>query len=442
VPNTTIYPDLDLDFVQSRRTQSAPLREEYLSICGNDWVIAVILNQAVYKVARVLDAKAELAERAAHMQHDLDAVAAQRLIEGDWFPFTVAQWQNLCMCKRDESVFRRHLNKLVEHGFLEKRTNERYKNGVLDYRVRIDTITKALLANGYIMPQEEFKWYSLWLVQQERAARNPMPVATAPAQQQTMDVAGTQKRQNLGTPVSEKHPASKHPFVQSYRSLMQKNPNTPAAEAIAERYPMPTNEDVKAWEAHLVWWISLNNYNPVGFADMMDSFDERHAFERGDSEYVRSVPNGGWTLWNPNMVIDRYGFEDWAELKHDPDWNHPDWQAQRESVRPLLLGVVRARQTLNLEVSEFLLERLRMTKPDLYRDESFDIQRWMIANKFQWRDQHEDDAQKMQLWAQAERQLGAKELPSFAAFKASLKPIQPVTRPSAFGLDDIDEIPF
>ncbi len=433
-----IDPQLNLDFVQSRRTMSAPLREEYLAICNDDWVVAVILNQAVYKVAKVLDAKAEVAERAAHMQHDLDAVAAQRLIEGDWFPFTLAQWQNLCMSNRDKSAFRRQLQKLCDHGFLAKRTNARYKDGVLDYRVCIDTIAKALLAKGYIMPQEEFKWYSLWLVQQERASRNPVP-PVEPAPQAPAD--GKMPKETPTSPVSKSHPASKHPFVQAYCSFVKKYPNTAASEAIAARYPLPTEADIAAWNDHLVWWISLNNYNPVGFAEMMAAFDRVHAFGEGASpSQVRMVPDGGWTIWNPNHVIDRANFEDWSAYKNDPDWQLPEWQAQLAKVQPKITVIVRARQALNVMVSEYLLEHLKATAMPLYLDQAFDVQPWMILKKDLWREAHVGDSKLMTLWHTAEQTLGADDLPSFVSFKRTLAPkAQPA--PTIIE-DDIDSMPF
>ena len=151
---------------QEKMRQVVPIREEYLAICGDNWILAGILNQAVFKAARAAAFDADLEERSKHFKHPDDLAAAARLSQRGWMAISTAEWMSLCMFRKDESTFRGYLAKLVALGYMESRATPRYQtNGIKEWRVSIVTIVQELAKKGYSIPQEAFRWYSDRLLQ-------------------------------------------------------------------------------------------------------------------------------------------------------------------------------------------------------------------------------------------------------------------------------------
>lgn len=135
-----------------RKIKKAVIREDLLAITG-DYRKAVILNQFIYWSERVADAD-KFIEKENEIARN-NGKNERELFFG-WIYKTADELSEEVMLGLSASQIRRYINDLVSMGFIDKRTNPKYKwDRTMQYRVNLVNIAKELKKNGY--PLSDYK---------------------------------------------------------------------------------------------------------------------------------------------------------------------------------------------------------------------------------------------------------------------------------------------
>lgn len=138
--------------MSTEKIKKAVIREDLLSIT-NDFRKAIILNQFIYWSERVADAD-KFIEKENEIAKN-NGEGEKELFYG-WIYKTAEELAEEVMLGLSASQIRRHINELVESGYISKRNNPKYKwDRTLQYRVNLVNIAKALKKNGY--PLSDYK---------------------------------------------------------------------------------------------------------------------------------------------------------------------------------------------------------------------------------------------------------------------------------------------
>jgi DNA-binding MarR family transcriptional regulator len=126
-----------------KKLKRAVLKEELIALVGNH-VQAVILNQFIYWSERTKDVDQFLEE-----ERKRNPEAGIDLTYG-WIYKSAEELTGEIMLSLSPATVRRHINKLVEVGYLDRRNNPKYKwDRCLQYRPNILKIQRELQAIGY-----------------------------------------------------------------------------------------------------------------------------------------------------------------------------------------------------------------------------------------------------------------------------------------------------
>lgn len=135
-----------------RKIKKAVIREDLLAITG-DYRKAVILNQFIYWSERVADADKFIEKENEIARNNGEN---ERELFFGWIYKTADELSEEVMLGLSASQIRRYINDLVSMGFIDKRTNPKYKwDRTMQYRVNLVNIAKELKKNGY--PLSDYK---------------------------------------------------------------------------------------------------------------------------------------------------------------------------------------------------------------------------------------------------------------------------------------------
>lgn len=128
------------------KIKKAVIREDLLSITGN-YKEAIILNQFIYWSERVSDA-----DKFIKIENEIarkNGEPERELLYG-WIYKTAEQLADEIMLGLSSSQIRKYIAKLVDYGYIYRRTNPKYKwDRTFQYRVNLVNVAKALKSNGY-----------------------------------------------------------------------------------------------------------------------------------------------------------------------------------------------------------------------------------------------------------------------------------------------------
>lgn len=134
------------------RIKKAVIREDLLSIT-KDYRKAILLNQFIYWSERVSDA-----DKFIEKENEIARSNGEEEREPfyGWIYKTAEELAEEVMLGLSASQIRRHINDLVDMGYLSKRNNPKYKwDRTLQYKVNLANIAKDLKKNGY--PLSDYK---------------------------------------------------------------------------------------------------------------------------------------------------------------------------------------------------------------------------------------------------------------------------------------------
>ncbi len=129
-----------------KKIKKSVIREDLLAITG-DYRKAVILNQFIYWSERVADADKFIEKENEIARNNGEN---ERELFFGWIYKTADELSEEVMLGLSASQIRRYINDLVSMGFIDKRTNPKYKwDRTMQYRVNLVNIAKELKKNGY-----------------------------------------------------------------------------------------------------------------------------------------------------------------------------------------------------------------------------------------------------------------------------------------------------
>ena len=135
-----------------KKIKKSVIREDLLAITG-DYRKAVILNQFIYWSERVADADKFIEKENEIARNNGEN---ERELFFGWIYKTADELSEEVMLGLSASQIRRYINDLVSMGFVDKRTNPKYKRDrTMQYRVNLVNIAKELKKNGY--PLSDYK---------------------------------------------------------------------------------------------------------------------------------------------------------------------------------------------------------------------------------------------------------------------------------------------
>lgn len=135
-----------------KKIKKSVIREDLLAITG-DYRKAVILNQFIYWSERVADADKFIEKENEIARNNGEN---ERELFFGWIYKTADELSEEVMLGLSASQIRRYINDLVSMGFIDKRTNPKYKwDRTMQYRVNLVNIAKELKKNGY--PLSDYK---------------------------------------------------------------------------------------------------------------------------------------------------------------------------------------------------------------------------------------------------------------------------------------------
>lgn len=132
-----------------KKLKRAIIKEELIALTGN-FVDAVILNQFIYWAERVKDVDAYIQqENERAKQYGTTAQNPQELTEG-WIYKTAEELSEETMLGQSDKNMRRHIKSLIDAGYIDERTNPKYKwDRTKQYRVNLVKIVDDLRKIGY-----------------------------------------------------------------------------------------------------------------------------------------------------------------------------------------------------------------------------------------------------------------------------------------------------
>jgi hypothetical protein len=128
----------------TRKLKVAVIREEYVSITGN-YLCALLLNQLIYWTMRIKDYDDMLKEEEVNQDKDFSDAKKH-----GWIYKKASDFREELMVDVSDVTIRTYLINLIKSGFLEQRSNPKYKwDKTLQYRVNLRAVNNALKNNGY-----------------------------------------------------------------------------------------------------------------------------------------------------------------------------------------------------------------------------------------------------------------------------------------------------
>ena len=133
--------------MEKRKLKRVVVKEELIAITG-DYFAAVILNQFMFWAERRKDADKFIAEeKAIALKHGKEI---NMPLSHGWIYKKTEDMADETMIPLARQTIRRHIQTLVEKGFLDERQNPQYKwDKTIQYRVNLNTINTALNEKGY-----------------------------------------------------------------------------------------------------------------------------------------------------------------------------------------------------------------------------------------------------------------------------------------------------
>ena len=129
--------------------KKAVIREDLVELTGH-FIKALVLNQFLYWTDRVRDFDKfikEEKERAVKGGIEINITET-----GGWIYKSADKLKNELMINKSGRTIRRHLQELVEEGYLFERKNPDYRwDQTRQYRVNLIKINKDLMQKGYIL---------------------------------------------------------------------------------------------------------------------------------------------------------------------------------------------------------------------------------------------------------------------------------------------------
>ena len=131
---------------QIKKLKRAVIKEEFIAITGN-FTDAVILNQFIYWAERVKDFDRYI--RQENERAKKSGLATQELTEG-WIYKSAEELAEETMLGLSKSNMRIHIKALEDAGYIDERTNPKYKwDRTKQYRVNLVKIVTDLHEHGY-----------------------------------------------------------------------------------------------------------------------------------------------------------------------------------------------------------------------------------------------------------------------------------------------------
>lgn len=120
------------------------IKEELVKLTG-DYKLAIVLNQMIYWSERIADFEAFIKEEKAEG-------CLEQPYQNGWIYKTAGELAEECMMTSSDATMRRYLNKLVEHGWLDVRSNPNFRwDKTLQYRLCLKKIQIDLFQLGYVL---------------------------------------------------------------------------------------------------------------------------------------------------------------------------------------------------------------------------------------------------------------------------------------------------
>lgn len=135
-----------------QKLKRAVIKEEYIAITG-DFEKAVILNQFIYWSERVNDFDSFIKQE--NERAIKNGYTETDFLNG-WIYKTAEELSQETMLNLSVATIRKHIAVLIELGFIDERTNPKYKwDRTKQYRVNLVNIAQALYDKGF--PFEDYK---------------------------------------------------------------------------------------------------------------------------------------------------------------------------------------------------------------------------------------------------------------------------------------------
>lgn len=138
---------LNYILMKSRKLKKVLIREEIYAITG-DTIDAIILGQLIYWQERVNDFDKFIAEEKERKAED--GIIANMEFRNGWMYKSAKELIDECMLSISEVTMRRHINGLIEKGYVFCRNNpDNKRDKRLQYRVNLDFIIDRIKLVGY-----------------------------------------------------------------------------------------------------------------------------------------------------------------------------------------------------------------------------------------------------------------------------------------------------
>jgi hypothetical protein len=130
------------------KLKRAVIKEELVAITG-DYVKAILLNQLLYWTDRMYDVDKYLREETARISKHGNEEVQIDLTHGWIYKKADELSEETLLCMAGKNLLK-HLNQLIEMGYVSRRNNEKYKyDRTYQYRVNMENVIRALNEKGY-----------------------------------------------------------------------------------------------------------------------------------------------------------------------------------------------------------------------------------------------------------------------------------------------------
>ncbi|MGB9866572.1 MAG: winged helix-turn-helix domain-containing protein [Bacillota bacterium] len=138
-----------------RKLKRAVIKEELVALTG-DFVKAVLLNQLIYWTERAADIDAYIREERQRVEEELKhgGEVPQCVVQEThgWIYKSAEELNEETMLGLSRQTIRRHLQELIDRGYVSERTDPRYRwSKTMQYRVNLARIQEELTKLGYCL---------------------------------------------------------------------------------------------------------------------------------------------------------------------------------------------------------------------------------------------------------------------------------------------------
>jgi hypothetical protein len=305
-------PDLSMESdMNARKTKVAVIREELVALTGH-WLDAIILNQFLYWSERTRDFDKFLEE-----ERERDPGKEIELTYGWIFKSAEELTDELMTCMSPTTTLR-HINKLVESGYLDRRRNPRHKwDRTWQYRPNVLRIQTDLMEIGYVLSNYTIANASCNAQDGTGVAQNRNPINEHALPETTPEnttkgknppaQAGEKESETTKTVANVLHPTGESAGERKKRELQEKFGTDPVEHAVNAARGEPGKRKTR----------------PRGWEDASD--DEWRVIER-----VAALWTGGKLPWGEKVesnilaagaILDLYGDDARAAIKALDEYN-------------------------------------------------------------------------------------------------------------------------